>query len=113
MIAGYPTQSMAGELKQDPIFIIGMRPRTGTHFLANLLCQHPNCVTSAIAEDSLLVDAQLLSRYVAKTNGHWTFVAGKQHPGYDDLLYECLGTGLISFLFQIRNQSDAERAKKF
>jgi hypothetical protein len=109
----HPTPTPTSEFDPDPVFIFGMRPRTGTHFLANLLCQHPDCVTSAIAEDSLLVDAHLLSKYVSKTSGHWAFVAGKKHPGYDDLLYECIGTGLISFLYKIRHQADEDRAKKF
>src|SRR5436189_5326797 len=77
-----------------PIFILGMRPRTGTHFLANLLCQHPDCVKGVLAEDSLLLEAQLLIRYAKNMDMQWTQIAGKPLPGIADLLYESLGDGL-------------------
>ena len=96
-----------------PIFILGMRPRTGTHFLANLLCQHPGCVKSPIAEDSFLLNANLLARYVARTNEQWTTVNGTPHAGYDELLRECIGESLLSFLRQVQLRRDEERASKF
>src|SRR5438045_526168 len=108
-----PANMAADDIEPEPIFILGMRPRTGTHFLANLLCQHPDRVTSAIAEDSLLNYAHLLSRYVTKTNEQWTAVAGRKHEAYENLLYECIGSGLTSFLRRVRKTSDDERKKKF
>jgi hypothetical protein len=90
-----------------------MRPRTGTHFLANLLCQHPDCVKSPLAEDALLSWAHLLARYVTRTNEQWTEVAGEPHDGYEDLLFQSLGEGLTSFLHSAKAITDEERLKKF
>src|SRR5258708_4134927 len=90
-----------------------MRPRTGTHFLANLLCQHPDCVKSPLAEDVLLSWSQLLAKYVRRTNEQWTEIAGKPHDGYDDLLFRSLGDGLISFLQSAKERADEERIKRF
>ena len=96
-----------------PIFILGMRPRTGTHFLANLLCQHPDCAKSVIAEDGFMIEADLLSKYVTRLNDQWTAIAGKPHMGYDELLYESIGQGLISFLNRVKQDSQTARFKQF
>lgn len=96
-----------------PIFILGMRPRSGTHFLANLLCLHPDCTKSAIAEDSLLVNANLLARYVRRLDAQWTLGNGEPLAGYDEVLRHCIGDGLVSFLREIQNRGEAERVRKF
>lgn len=96
-----------------PIFILGIRPRSGTHFLANLLCKHPDCVKSVIAEDSLLVDADLLARYVTRVNAQWTSVNGAPLAGYDELLRQCIGEGLLSFLRETQLLGEKERLRKF
>jgi hypothetical protein len=106
-------EASADGLYPAPIFILGMRPRTGTHFLANLLCQHPECVKSPIAEDSFLINANLLARYVTRTNDEWTVVNGAQLAGYDELLRQCIGEGLLLFLRQIQLRGEEERASKF
>jgi hypothetical protein len=102
-----------GALSPAPIFILGMRPRSGTHFLANLLCQHRDCVKSPIAEDSLLVSANLLAQYVSRVNAQWALVNGKPLAGYDELLRHCIGEGLVSFLREIQIRGEAERVRKF
>jgi len=107
------SSDQSAERHPAPIFILGMRPRTGTHFLANLLCQHPDCVKSPIAEDSFLLNANLLARYVTRTNAQWTTVNGTPLPGYDEILRRCIGDGLLSFLRQIQLRRQEERASKF
>jgi len=90
-----------------------MRPRTGTHYLANLLCQHPDCTKAALAEDGLLLKADHLVNYARKLNAQWTSIAGKSHESFEELLYANLGQGLISFLYASRKQSDGERIKQY
>jgi len=97
----------------DPIFILGIRPRCGTHFLANLLCQHPACVTSALAEDALLVDADLLARYVERHHDQWAQIADGPWHERADLLFECLGDALRGFLLKAKAEADAERLERF
>ena len=82
----------------DFIFILGMMPRTGTHFLTNLLCLHPDCVRSPLEEDDLLTGAHLLARYVNTLHRRWDAVMGEANPGNPELLYCCLGHGLLEFL---------------
>jgi hypothetical protein len=102
-----------GALSPVPIFILGIRPRSGTHFLANLLCQHPDCVKSPIAEDSLLLSAHLLNRYVSRVNEQWTAGNGEPLAGYDELLRQCIGDGLVSFLRETQIRGAEERVRKF
>src|SRR5882724_659397 len=95
-----------------PIFVLGMAPRTGTHFLANLLCIHPECEAGAIAEDSLLTEAQHLSKYVSGMIEQWTRVDGEPKPELADLLQESIGDGLVSFLYSAkRKKRESELAK--
>ena len=95
-----------------PIFVLGMAPRTGTHFLANLLCLHPECEAGAIAEDSLLIEAQHLSKYAADMLEQWSRVDGESKPELADLLQESIGDGLVSFLYSAkRKKRESELAK--
>jgi hypothetical protein len=95
-----------------PIFVLGMAPRTGTHFLANLLCLHPQCEAGAIAEDSLLTEAQYLSKYVSGMTEQWARVDGESKPELADLLQESIGDGLVSFLYSAkRKKRESELAK--
>src|SRR5258708_39313247 len=90
-----------------------MVPRTGTHFLANLLCLHPDCEAGAIAEDSLLTEAQLLSRYVRGMLGQWAQIDGEPRRELAELLQKSIGEGLVSFLYSAKKKNREERAKKF
>ena len=97
----------------QPIFILGIAPRSGTHFLANLLCLHPGCTKSAIPEDALLSEAALLDRYSRALEKRWAQQAGMDHHALRELLIENLGSGLISFLQQARTRVLEDNAKRF
>lgn len=96
-----------------PIFILGIMQRSGTGFIHRLLCQHPDCAEGgAIREDYLLEHSDLLIKYSQLSYKRW-------NPGWEienkvgppDLLFRCLGDGLISFLghqFTSDKSSDPE-----
>lgn len=87
-----------------PVFILGILPRSGTHFLANLLCLHPDCTKSAIPEDSLLGQSRFLNHYVSALQRQWLEQTEAVDQQLDDLLWESLGEGLLRFLEKTRAQ---------
>jgi protein-tyrosine sulfotransferase len=60
--------------RADPIFLIGIMPRSGTNYVYNLLRQHGDvdCVTNAdMPEDFLLFHSDLLLRYADVVAAWW------------------------------------------
>lgn len=88
------------------IFILGIMPRSGTHFLWNLLCQHPDCDKSAIPEDGLVSKADLLTRYVNRNYQVWKSEGDLPDIPVKPLLTESLGEGLLLFLRRARKELD-------
>jgi hypothetical protein len=86
----------------DPIFIIGIRARSGTNYLSHLLRLHPDCcdVPAPIWEDFLLYHADLLARYATSTYSHWHHWVVREglEEKLEDKLLQGIGDGLISFL---------------
>jgi len=94
----------------QPIFVVGLMPRCGSHFLASLLCQHPACSKSVLAEDLTLPNAGRLAQFVEQNGAGWQHTMGETHPGDTALLYRCLGDGLLAFLAQTRAHYNQARA---
>ena len=95
----------------NPIFIRGITQRSGTNFLYDLINLHPDCrVPLTITEDHMLDNSGLLVKYTEST-----FKCYSHHPswGIDSshkkLFYECLGNGLISFLYSQIDGTKKER----
>lgn len=90
----------------DPIFILGIMPRSGTNYLRNLICLHPACAPSRtpISEDFFLEPSDLLLAYTWQVRKRWDPMWGV----FDDELMrrfsESLGDGLISFLWKDRGR---------
>jgi hypothetical protein len=85
-----------------PIFIIGIRSRSGTTYLSELLRLHPDCwdIPAPIWENFLLYHADLLVRYARSTYSHWHrwVIAEGVEERLEDKLLKCLGDGLVSFM---------------
>jgi hypothetical protein len=101
----------AARREPDPIFIQGITQRSGTNFLFNLLCLHPDCDHGGpIWENYLLSRADLLARYVERLyqdwNPEWQVEASLGPP---DALLGQLGDALIAFLNRQRRQPRAAR----
>jgi hypothetical protein len=81
----------------SPIFVLGIHFRSGTNFLYDLLCLHPSCDASTpLPEDYLLDHADLLVEYVDSVS--WTSRTHCKAEVNQDMLFQCLGGGLASFL---------------
>ena len=97
------------ECSPVPIFILGIMPRSGTHFLANLLCLHPDCTKSAIAEDGLLAAASFLDQYVKQLQRQWLQVGELLDPELPDIVLASLGDGLLEFLREAGRRASIKR----
>jgi Sulfotransferase family len=86
----------------NPIFIIGIRSRSGTTYLSHLLRLHPDCgdAPAPIWEDYLLTHADLLAGYASSTYRHWHHfvVAEGVEERLEEQLMQCIGGGLVSFM---------------
>jgi Sulfotransferase family len=81
-----------------PVFILGIRPRSGTNFLWDLLRLHPELTAprSPVNEDFLIKHSDHLARYATEVRKHW-----KKWDRSIDLTAEIqadLGRGLIGFM---------------
>jgi len=109
--------SMQGQdkINCDPIFVLGIMPRSGTNFFYNLLCLHAHCEGVCIREmpeDSLLYNADILARYINNVSSFWCRhgLRGKDDPvrqqtnlELKDKLFESLGHGLLDYLNHINH----------
>ncbi len=105
--------SSATATSEGLIFIMGIMPRCGTHFLSSLLCQHSGCTGSVLDEDCLLVHAGRLRSYSLRLEQLWDRVNGPGHAGDPVLLRECLGDGLAMYLNRLKQRSRQARAQQF
>lgn len=81
-----------------PVFILGIRPRSGTNFLWDLLRLHPHLSAprAPVNEDFLVKHSDHLARYAADVRKHW-----KKWDRSDDIPNEilaALGRGLLDFM---------------
>ncbi len=100
------------EARINPVFFLGIMPRSGTNYVYNLLRLHPecNCVTDGnMVEDYLLFHANLLSRYADVVCNYWgEFWKHLDDPPMSKDVYQTLkghlckslGDGLISYFEQ-------------
>jgi hypothetical protein len=92
--------------RAGPIFVLGIMPRSGTNYLRDLLCLHPQCAPARtpISEDFFLEPSDLLLAYTREVRERWDPVWGV----FDDELmrrfHESVGDGLVSFLWVDRDR---------
>jgi len=91
-----------------PVFILGIAERSGTSYLQDLLRVHPDCDVDGLEleEDHFVTCANLLVKYVYLASRNWKQWWGPQQLRKErELLCQCLGDGLISYLrLQVRNR---------
>jgi len=92
----------AGNDDMNYVFVLGIMPRSGTHYLRNLLCLHPECVESALPEDGLVARSNILMNYVTANYQGWEYVGDLPEIEANELLAEELGQGVLSFLKKAR-----------
>jgi protein-tyrosine sulfotransferase len=84
----------------DPIFILGILPRSGTNYLWDLLCLHPACAParSPVREDLFLENSDHLVDFVGAVQAAWDPRWGQFPDDLGEQLHHALGEGLLSFL---------------
>ncbi|MFB9840818.1 sulfotransferase family protein [Mucilaginibacter ginsenosidivorans] len=88
------------------VFIQGIMPRSGTHYLMHLLCLHQKCRRSVLVEDGLLARSSLLMKYIERSNRQWVVDADlPEDMEAEQLLAEGLGEGLRIFLKRLTQQA--------
>jgi len=89
-------------IKRRIAFINGILPRSGTHFLANLLCQHPDCAKAPVPEDVFLASGKHLVKYVDSLVNSWKQQkSNNEYDLYKDRLLEGFGRSLSDFLWDM------------
>ena len=82
----------------NPIFILGLMPRSGTNFLSNLLQLHPDCAPAdPVWEDFIVAHLDQLARFSATVTGEWDRDWNVDDQAFTDLDIS-LGNGLTGFL---------------
>src|SRR5579864_1634902 len=98
----------AGPLSARPVFILGIATRSGTTYLQDLLRLHPDCDVDGLEldEDHFVTYADLLIKYVNLASKNWKAWWGPEQLQKErDLVCQCMGDGLISYLrLQVRNR---------
>lgn len=87
-------------MTSDPVFVLGISPRSGTNFLFNLLRLHPDCgVPEPLWEDYVLEPAHLLVEYVDRVGAWWRAdPAWSVTEEMEQSLCRDLGDAIVSFL---------------
>ena len=96
-----------------PIFILGTAKRSGTNYLKNMLCLHPDCFSPGpVWEDFILLESSFLSRYVDCTFKRWNpdWKVGSFLKGKPSLL-GAIGDGILQYLHQQFYSETAQKNK--
>lgn len=94
-------QQSFGQTKGRVIFLLGIMPRSGTNFLCELLCRHPDCGTTFhITEDFLLANAHHLSNFADGVHGSWNLLWGDFDTSLKSPLLQAVGQGLEDYLYE-------------
>lgn len=97
---------LVGDQLADPIFILGILPRSGTNYLWDLLRLHPACAPARppVREDLFLEHSDHLADFVTSVRASWDPRWGTFPDDIDHQLLESLGNGLLSFLSEDRSR---------
>jgi len=92
--------------KADPIFILGIMPRSGTNYLWDLLRLHPACAPARepIREDFFIEESDDLLAFTRHVAERWDPMWGVVDDELMRRFRESLGDGLISFLWVDRDR---------
>jgi hypothetical protein len=92
-------------------FLLGIMPRSGTNYLANLMeCHSDVIIPGPVWEDFFVSNSDKLNAFIKSSKKYW-------NPSWDrdnkllskDKLLNCLGTGLLSFLDLQRTEQQTEQ----
>lgn len=96
----------------NAIFILGIKRRSGTNFLSDLVCRHPDCIANTIKEDYALNNAPHLIEYADKFYSDFPRLF-RVRASKKDLLYKSLGMGVLHYFHEnMANTSNLYNARK-
>jgi protein-tyrosine sulfotransferase len=100
------TGDTPGHDRAEPIFILGILPRSGTNFLSDLLLLHPDLSPSRdpVNEDLFLAHSDHLTAFVEAVHAAWDPLWGTFGSDLLDRLHADIGEGLVSFLWTDRSR---------
>lgn len=82
----------------EPIFMLGIMPRSGTNYLWDLVRLHPDVgTTDPVMEDFMVAESHHLHRFVSNAYAHWSPEWGVDERLRRELT-ERLGAAVIEFL---------------
>ena len=83
----------------SPIMIVGIRPRSGTNYLCDLINQHPDVARpTPIDEDYFLAYADKLEVFAQELGRHWSNLSRPVPRGAQQDVLSALGVGLMGWL---------------
>lgn len=87
-------------MSTEPIIIIGAAPRSGTNYIEDLLCVHPDCGLGVpLRENHILAELPALAEIVDRLAAHWDANTRWGFlPEHADDLARSLGVGIGDFL---------------
>jgi protein-tyrosine sulfotransferase len=100
-VMGDPCVSPAGLQNARLVFILGIAERSGTTYLQDLLRLHPDCDVDGmeLEEDHFVDFSDLLIKFVRSASRGWKAWWGEEQLQPErELVFRCLGEGLISYL---------------
>jgi len=90
---------MRVECELDTIFILGIKRRSGTNWLSDLVCQHPECIANTIKEDYVMRHADHLIEYADQFYSSFPRLF-RVKASKKALLYDSLGFGLLRYFHE-------------
>lgn len=93
---------------RDAIFIVSPLNRSGTNYLADILCTIPGFEIPRIKEDYVLEHAALLEQYARLTERRWGALGQAAIP----TALRCLGDGILHYLREACEQTDTRMVNK-
>jgi protein-tyrosine sulfotransferase len=96
-----PDVSRTGPQNARVVFILGIAERSGTNYLQDILRLHPDCDVDGmeLEEDHFTHASHFLVNFVQLATRSWKRWWGPEYLETErELLYRCIGDGLISFL---------------
>ena len=82
-----------------PIMILGIRPRSGTNYLCDIINQHPDVARpTPIDEDYFLAHADKLESFAQGLGSHWNNLSRPVPPSAQEDVLAALGVGLLGWL---------------
>ncbi len=102
-----PIKNNPPSTRPKVVFLLGIMPRSGTHYLLSLMDKHPDCAEmTGIPEDFIIANSDLLVKFVDGVHHSWNQLYGEYGEELKEPLFEHLGQGIEEYLYSLARESD-------